>query len=97
MGKFKKYINLFIQFSFGHQSRENLNKDFVPGPGQYVHKNVVGYEGKIVNDLTKPDGTPRKLLDVSKLHATGWKHKTTLEEGIAKVYKWYLTAENIRK
>ncbi len=62
-----------------------------------IIKDVVGYKGKIVNDLSKPDGTPRKLLDVSKLHATGWKHKTTLEDGIKKVYDWYLTADNIRK
>ena len=53
-------------------------------------KEIVGYEGEIVNDLSKPDGTPRKLLDVSLLHSTGWKHKTSLEEGISKVYKWYI-------
>jgi len=53
-------------------------------------KSVVGYEGKMVYDTTRPDGTPRKLLDVSRLHASGWKHKTTLKEGIEKVYQWYL-------
>lgn len=53
-------------------------------------KKVVGFEGKIVNDTTKPDGTPRKLLDVSKLHSLGWKHKINLEEGIRKTYKWFL-------
>ena len=47
---------------------------------------VVGYEGEIVRDLTKPDGTPRKLMDVSKLNAQGWKAKITLEEGITSVY-----------
>ena len=47
---------------------------------------VVGYEGEIVSDLTKPDGTPRKLMDVSKLNAQGWKAKITLEEGITSVY-----------
>lgn len=62
-----------------------------------IVKNVVGYEGKIINDLSKPDGTPRKLLDVSKLHATGWHHKISLPEGIKTVYDWYLSAENIRK
>ncbi|TDT67870.1 GDP-L-fucose synthase [Hypnocyclicus thermotrophus] len=55
-----------------------------------IIKKVVGYEGKIVNDTSKPDGTPRKLLDVERLHATGWKHKVELEEGIKKVYEWYL-------
>lgn len=54
-------------------------------------KSVVGYEGQMVYDTTKPDGTPRKLLDVSRLHASGWKHKTSLREGIEKVYQWYLS------
>ncbi|MBU1142754.1 MAG: GDP-L-fucose synthase [Firmicutes bacterium] len=62
-----------------------------------IVKEVVGYEGNIINDLSKPDGTPRKLLDVSKLHSTGWKHKTSLKEGIKIVYNWYLSADNIRK
>jgi len=47
---------------------------------------IVGYEGKIVTDTTKPDGTPRKLMDVGKLNAQGWKAKISLEEGITKVY-----------
>jgi GDP-L-fucose synthase len=51
---------------------------------------VVGFEGEIVHDLSKPDGTPRKLLDVSRIHATGWKHKTSLEEGLRISYEWYL-------
>jgi len=50
---------------------------------------VVGYEGEIVWDTTKPDGTPRKLLDVSKLHALGWKHTMALDHGIAATYTWY--------
>jgi GDP-L-fucose synthase len=49
-------------------------------------RNIVGYPGEIVHDLSKPDGTPRKLMDVSKLHATGWKAKIGLEEGIREVY-----------
>jgi GDP-L-fucose synthase len=49
-------------------------------------KKVVGFEGEILTDTNKPDGTPRKLMDVSKLSSFGWKAKTTLEEGIQKVY-----------
>lgn len=49
-------------------------------------KKIVGYQGEILTDLTKPDGTPRKLMDVSKLNSLGWKAKITLEEGITKVY-----------
>lgn len=51
---------------------------------------IVGYDGKIVWDSTKPDGTPRKLLDVSKLHNLGWKHEINLEDGLKMTYEWYL-------
>jgi GDP-L-fucose synthase len=54
---------------------------------------VVGHTGNLVWDRSKPDGTPRKLMDVSKMHNLGWKHKVVLEEGIQKTYKWFL--ENI--
>ena len=53
-------------------------------------RNITGYSGQIIHDYTKPDGTPRKLLDVSKLHGLGWKAKIGLEEGIELVYKEYL-------
>lgn len=49
-------------------------------------KEVVGYGGEIVYDHTKPDGTPRKLMDVSRLHALGWKHKIPLKEGLRQAY-----------
>ena len=51
---------------------------------------IVGYEGAIEHDLSKPDGTPRKLMDVSKLNALGWKYSISLEEGIRRVYKEYV-------
>jgi GDP-L-fucose synthase len=51
----------------------------------HIVKKTVGYDGNIVLDTTKPDGTPRKLMDVSKLHALGWRHKIDLEEGIKMV------------
>lgn len=61
-------------------------------------KTVVGYEGSIIWDASKPDGTPRKLLDVGKLHQLGWHHKTNLEEGLEKTYKWFIeNYNNIRK
>jgi GDP-L-fucose synthase len=47
---------------------------------------VVGYKGKITFDSTKPDGTPRKLMDSSKLHALGYRHKIALKEGLAMTY-----------
>lgn len=73
--------------------------DFVNvGTGQEVSikelaltlKAVVGYEGELVFDSTKPDGTPRKLLDVSRLTAAGWQAKTDLKMGIEKTYSWFL-------
>ncbi len=51
---------------------------------------IVGYKGEIVNDTTKPDGTPRKLMDVTKLNQLGWKYKTELEDGIKKTYNWFI-------
>jgi GDP-L-fucose synthase len=53
-------------------------------------KKVVGYEGELNFDSTKPDGTPRKLMDVSKLHGLGWKHQIDLEEGIQLAYHDFL-------
>ncbi|MCX8523554.1 GDP-L-fucose synthase [Chryseobacterium formosus] len=54
---------------------------------------VTGHTGEILWDAEKPDGTPRKLMDVSKMHELGWKHKVDLEAGITKTYHWFL--ENI--
>ena len=51
---------------------------------------VVGHAGEIIWDATKPDGTPRKLMDVSKLNKLGWQHQVELEEGIVKTYEWFL-------
>jgi GDP-L-fucose synthase len=53
----------------------------------HLVKKVVGYEGNIVHDLSKPDGTPRKLMNINKLHAMGWRHQIDLEEGIKRVYE----------
>jgi len=52
-------------------------------------KEVMRYEGKLVFDTSKPDGTPRKLLDVSRLEAAGWTYKTELRNGVEKAYKWF--------
>jgi GDP-L-fucose synthase len=50
---------------------------------------IVGFQGELAWDTTKPDGTPRKLLDVSKIHALGWQHKIELREGITRTYEWF--------
>jgi GDP-L-fucose synthase len=54
---------------------------------------VVGFEGDLAWDTTKPDGTPRKLLDVSKIHTLGWRHRIGLRDGIARTYRWFLENE----
>lgn len=53
-------------------------------------RDIVGYRGELVLDSTKPDGTPRKLLDVGRIHALGWKATTSLRDGIEQTYRWYL-------
>jgi GDP-L-fucose synthase len=52
---------------------------------------VVGFDGEIVTDPTKPDGTPRKLMSADKLRAMGWKPKIALRDGIEGAYKWFLS------
>ena len=50
---------------------------------------AVGFEGEVLFDSTKPDGTMRKLIDVSKLHSLGWQHKVEIEDGVQKLFDWY--------
>jgi len=59
----------------------------------YLIKDIVGFEGEIYFNTSKPDGTPRKVTDVSRLHSLGWKHEVSLEEGIRKLYKWYVMSD----
>ena len=59
-------------------------------------KDIVGFKGEIVHDLSKPDGTPRKLMDVSYLHSLGWKHKIELREGITQVYDDFKKKEGVK-
>jgi GDP-L-fucose synthase len=56
-------------------------------------KQVVGYEGNLTFDITKPDGSPRKLIDVSRLSNMGWKYSIDLENGLKKTYQWYLNQD----
>jgi GDP-L-fucose synthase len=92
---------LFENYNISHETEkaENNNYYFNIGSGVDLTINelakkikiVTGYNGKLLNDLTKPDGTPRKLLDVSRMEELGWKYTTKLEEGITAMYNWYLT------
>lgn len=55
----------------------------------YLIKDIVGYQGELIFDTSKPEGMPRKLVDVSKINSLGWKAKTKLEDGLKITYKWY--------
>lgn len=58
---------------------------------------IIGHQGQIIWDATKPDGTPRKLMDISKMHNLGWKHQIDLEQGIQITYDWFLENVNVFK
>jgi GDP-L-fucose synthase len=58
---------------------------------------ITGHQGEIIWDSSKPDGTPRKLMDISKMHALGWKHQVQLEAGIQKTYAWFLANIDVFK
>ena len=55
---------------------------------------VIGFKGIVDFDVTKPDGTPRKLMDVSRLKTLGWEAHVTLEEGLTRTYKWFLANQD---
>jgi GDP-L-fucose synthase len=82
---------LFLMNNYNSSEIINIGtgKDLSIAELAYLIKDTVGYHGDIVFDTSKPDGTPRKLLDVSKLFDMGWKPRITLEEGIRTAYNWY--------
>ena len=67
----------------------NLTLTYDNGLSEII-KDVVDYKGEIIWDSTKPDGTPRKLLDVSRMKAKGWESGISLKDGIRKTYEWYI-------
>jgi len=63
-----------------------------------IIQEITGHQGEIIWDSSKPDGTPRKLMDVSKMHELGWKHQVDLKDGIQKTYNWFLeNTENFKQ
>jgi GDP-L-fucose synthase len=76
-----------------HNSSEIINigtgEDISIAELTLIIKEIVGFKGEIIYDKTQPDGMPRKLLDVSKMEALGWKAKTSLMDGLRKIYKWW--------
>ena len=83
---------LFLMLHYDGEMIVNVGtgEDLSIGELCEIISSIVGYQGNIVYDSSKPDGTPRKLLDVSRLFGLGWRPKIALREGIAQTYTWYL-------
>lgn len=84
---------VFLMHGYNAEGLVNIGtgEDIEIGELARLVSRIVGYEGEIVHDLSKPDGTPRKLMDVSKLHGLGWRHSIDLASGIKSVYEEYIT------
>jgi len=84
---------VFLMQNYSGESHVNIGtgEDLEISDLANMIKNITGFESGILFDPGKPDGTPRKLLDVSRLHDLGWRHLTRLEDGIRQVYEWYLS------
>lgn len=82
-------VHLMKNYSGELHINIGTGEDIEIGELANIVKDIVGYKGRIVNDLSKPDGTPRKVLEVEKLNKLGWKHKVDLISGIENVYEWY--------
>ncbi len=82
----------FLMQNYDDESIVNIGagKDITISELAELIKEIVGYEGEIVYDASKPDGTPKKLTDNSKLTGLGWQAKTSLEEGIKLTYQWFV-------
>ena len=81
---------LMLHYNEPHLINVGTGEDITIKDLALLIKKIIGFEGELNFDSSKPDGTPRKLMDVSKLHAKGWKHKIQLEEGIKLAYQDFL-------
>jgi GDP-L-fucose synthase len=88
---------LFLMEQYNDKSLVNIGtgEDLSIAALAQLVKEAVGFEGRLSFDATKPDGTLRKLLDVSKLHSMGWKHSIKLKEGIALAYADFLAKQEV--
>jgi GDP-L-fucose synthase len=86
---------LFLLEHYDDDSHINVGpgKDITVAELAHLIAEVVGYEGKLTFDTSRPDGTPRKVLDVSRLDALGWTPSISLKDGLTSMYQWYLANE----
>ena len=85
-------VYLMLNYNGNNAINIGLGSDLSIRELAEVVREIVGYEGGILFDESKPDGIPRKLLDMSNLHSMGWKAKTTLKQGLTMAYAWYLNS-----
>ncbi len=81
---------LMQHYNGGEVINVGTGEDITIADLAHLVSHVVGFNGTLTFDRSKPDGTPRKLLDVTRLHALGWRHQITLTDGIQSTYEWYL-------
>jgi GDP-L-fucose synthase len=83
---------VFLMNNYDESEHINIGPGYETSIGELAQtlKEVVGFEGKLTFDTSKPDGTPRRYLDTTKINNLGWKSKTSLKEGLEKSYKWFL-------
>jgi GDP-L-fucose synthase len=82
---------LMLNYNEPHLINIGTGEDITIKDLALLVKKIIGFNGELIFDTSKPDGTPRKLMDVSKLHSKGWKHKVELEEGIKLAYQDFLS------
>ncbi len=83
-------VHMMLDYSEERHLNLGCGEDTTIGDLARLVCDVVGFGGDLAMDTSKPDGMPRKLLDVSRLHATGWRHRIGLREGVSSTYEWYL-------
>ena len=88
-------VFLMNQYDSGEIVNVGTGEDLTIAELAQTMARVTGYRGRMVFDSSKPDGTPRKLLDVSRLQGLGWRAKITLEDGITSTYQWYLRQQPV--